>query len=46
MRKFMWVVFVVAVVVVAFETFRPQAPFPSTDMGYWTSALQTFLLGR
>lgn len=45
MRKFIWVLMVVALVVVAFETFRREAPFPSTDTSYVTGMVQTLLSG-
>lgn len=46
MRKFTWVLFVVVLVIVAIATFRPQPPFPSTDNGFITGIMQTFLPGR
>ncbi|MCL6548236.1 MAG: hypothetical protein K6T30_04925 [Alicyclobacillus sp.] len=29
MKKFIMILFIVALVIVAYETFRPQPPFPS-----------------
>jgi len=46
MRKLTLVLFVVVLVVVAFATFRPQAPFPSTNTGFLTGIAQMFSTGR
>lgn len=43
MRKFIWVVFVVVLIIVAFFTFRPQPPFPSNGTTYLTGLLGSFL---
>ncbi|MDQ0190592.1 hypothetical protein JI721_02830 [Alicyclobacillus cycloheptanicus] len=31
MRRFFLIVFVIALIIVGIETFKPQAPFPSVD---------------
>ncbi|WP_157061921.1 hypothetical protein [Alicyclobacillus ferrooxydans] len=46
MKKLMWTVMVIALVVVAFETFRRQAPFPSSASSlYLSGALQMLFPG-
>ncbi|MCL6636383.1 MAG: hypothetical protein K6T26_00425 [Alicyclobacillus sp.] len=34
MRKFFLVLFVICLVIVAFETFRPQPPFPKVNTSF------------
>lgn len=37
MRRFILILFVIALVIVGIETFRPQAPFPSISSGSATT---------
>jgi hypothetical protein len=43
MKKLMWVVMVIALVVVAFETFQPTPAFPAADSSFVTGAVQLLL---
>lgn len=45
MRRLTMIVFVIALIIVAFETFRPQPPFPSGNTSYVTGALQGMVSG-
>ncbi|MCF8566062.1 hypothetical protein LLE49_15155 [Alicyclobacillus tolerans] len=40
MRRLTMIVFVIALVIVAYETFLPTPPFPSTNTSFVTGALQ------
>lgn len=41
MRRITMIVFVIALIIIAFETFQPQPSFPSSNTSYVTGALQT-----
>lgn len=41
MRRLTMILFVIALIIVAFETFKPQPPFPSSNTSYVSGALQT-----
>lgn len=45
MRRLTMIVFVIALIIVAFETFKPQPSFPSSNTSYVTGAVQSVVVG-
>lgn len=43
MRKFFLALFVIALIIVAIETFRPQPPFPKVDTSYFAAVAASLL---
>lgn len=43
MKRLTMIVFVIILVIAAYEVFQPQAPFPSTDSSFVTAAASQFL---